>query len=202
MFNLELTKNKTVSRNVVVSAIAAIAIFAAYSWIMAPHIEYLQAAEQYSSITQELVQKNKFLSSNIALEQKKLENLNADLQQLKGKIFDINSARNFFANIQNVAEDQRCSIHSLKFMPAVSASKDNQNAASIWLTANSASLTISGRYSDIVNFIEKIQKNQRYVWIDKLDIGTVDTAPDQLKCEMIITIYVIEDKETLVNGKQ
>lgn len=182
------------SRNVVFSALVVIEAIALYSWIVRPHVNYLQAAQICESVADKLAKKNQIISNNVTTRRKELKELEERFEHIHIKLFDPVKAKEFFSDIQAMAEETNCVIYSLNFSPTDSALEACQEVSS-HITANHAILSAVGNYKDAVALINKLQGRSKQVWIDSISIEPVGNNSEQLKCDITVTIYIIHSKE-------
>ena len=179
------------SRNVVFSALVVIEAIALYNWIVRPHVNYLQAAQICESVADKLAKKNQIISNNVTTRRKELKELEERFEHIHIKLFDPVKAKEFFSDIQAMAEETNCVIYSLNFSPTDSALEAGQEVSS-HITANHAILSAVGNYKDAVALINKLQGRSKQVWIDSISIEPVGNNSEQLKCDITVTIYVIQ----------
>ena len=179
------------SKNVVFAAFVVIEAIALYNWIVTPHLNFLRAAQRYESVADKLAKKNRIISTNVKLRKKKLGQLQEEFEHIHIKLFDPVKAKEFFSDIQAMAEQTNCVIYSLNFSPTDSVLKAGQSEISSHITANRAIFSVGGRYKDIVALINKLQNRSKQVWIDSISMEPVDRNSELLKCDMSIAIYVI-----------
>ena len=179
------------SRNVVFSALVVIEAIALFNWIVRPHVNYLRAAQIYESVADKLAKKNQIISNNVTIRRKEHKELKERFEHIHIKLFDPVKAKEFFSDIQAMAEETNCVIYSLNFSPTDSALEAGQEVSS-HITANHAILSAVGNYKDAVALINKLQGRSKQVWIDSISIEPVGNNSEQLKCDITVTIYVIQ----------
>jgi len=182
------------SRNVVFSALVVIEAIALYNWIVRPHVNYLRAAQIYESVADKLAKKNQIISNNVTIRRKEHKELKERFEHIHIKLFDPVKAKEFFSDIQAMAEETNCVIYSLNFSPTDSALEAGQEVSS-HITANHAILSAVGNYKDAVALINKLQGRSKQVWIDSISIEPISNNSEQLKCDITVTIYIIHSKE-------
>ncbi len=194
--NLANLNNST--RNAIFAALAIIATIAMYNWILAPHVNYLSAAQQYETVVSKAVEKNKAIARDVENKTKKLEELYEQLAKSRNTLFAPGEAKAFFSDLQAVAEETGCTVRSLNLFVNKSISKDKrkQTEDTSGIVADSATLSVTGQYDNIFNLVEKLQNHAKSIWMNSFEIKTIDFNSAQLKCDMTITIYIIQDKET------
>ncbi len=183
------------SKNVVFAALVVIGAIILYNWIVTPHVNYLRAAQRYESITDLLARKILVIKNNVTIKKKELEELQENFEHIHIKLFDPVKAKEFFSDIQAMAEETNCVIYSLNFSPADSALDAGQLEVSSHITANRATLSAVGNYKDIVVLINKLQDRPKQVWIDSISIEPISGNSEQLKCDITVTIYMLHSKE-------
>ena len=182
------------SRNVVFSALVVIEAIALFNWIVRPHVNYLRAAQICESVADKLAKKNQIISNNVTTRRKELKELEERFEHIHIKLFDPVKAKEFFSDIQAMAEETNCVIYSLNFSPTDSALEAGQEVSS-HITANHAILSAVGNYKDAVALINKLQGRSKQVWIDSISIEPVGNNSEQLKCDITVTIYMLHSKE-------
>lgn len=180
------------TRTTVFSALIIIAAVAMYDWIIAPHVTCLSASQQYESVVNKAVEKNKALVSEVGTKKKKLEELYQQLTASRSIMFTPDEAEVFFGDLQTIAEETGCTVHALNLVGNKPSSRDKRKPEDTSdITANSATLTVSGRYNSIFALVEKLQNHAKKVWLDSFDMKVVDFSSGRIECNMTITIYTI-----------
>ncbi len=187
-----LTKSSRSSRNVMLVALVLIGAVAAYNWIIAPHLNYLQAAQKYELTAENHAKANKIVSDKVETKKKELAQLRERIKQASARLFDLQSADKFFSGIQTAAQAENCRIYSSQF----SKTDHTSNAASPQnVVLHSASLEIAGGYGNLVALMDKLQDCPQQVNIDLLKIESAKDDCDLLICDAVVKAYVIQDKE-------
>lgn len=186
------TKSTHSSRNVMLAALVLIGTIAVYNWIVAPHAGYLLAAQRHRSVISKLTEKNQIINNNVAIKRKKLKELREKFRQVHAALFDPIEAKDFLSDIQAASEEANCTMQSLNFSQTDSALKAKQSKAGSHITANRATLSVVGNYRNLVALMNKLQDGLRQVWIDSISIRSIRNNPDQLECDMTVTVYVIQ----------
>jgi Tfp pilus assembly protein PilO len=193
-----LTNLNSSTRNTVFGALIIIAAIAMYNWIVNPHINHLHAAQQYAAVVGKAEEKNKTAVREIKAKTKKLEKLYAQLAEVRGALSTPDEAKEFFSSLQDLAEETGCTVKSLNLATREpSDNKRNQPKRTSGIVANSATLTVSGQYDDIIRLVEKLQNRAKRIWMDSFRIETVDSKSDLLKCDMTIIVYTAEEEPVL-----
>jgi len=180
------------SKNVVFAALVIIGAITLYNWIVTPHVNHLRAAQKYASVADKLAKKNQIIYNNVAIKKKELEELQEKFKHIHIKLFEPVKAKEFFSDIQAMAEETNCVIYSLNFSPTDPALDAGKLEISSHITANRATLSAVGNYKDIVALINKLQGRPKQVWIDSISIEPISSNSEQLKCDITVTIYVIQ----------
>ncbi len=180
------------TRATVFSALIIIAAIAMYDWIVAPHVTYLSASQQYESVVNKAMEKNQAVTLEVGTKTKKLEELYQQLAESKSILFTPDRAEAFFSDLQTIAEGTGCTVNALKLVGSKPSSRKPEDTLGI--TANSATLTVSGRYNSIFALVEKLQNQPKKVWLDSFEMKVTDFSSGRIECSMTITIYTIQDK--------
>jgi len=186
-----LAKLNSASRNAISAALVVIVAIAVYNWIVAPHVTHLHAVQQYEFVVDDVVKKNKILSSAVRTKKKKLEQLHEEFAQLQGSLFTADKAKEFFSDLQAISVQAGCTVYSLNLVTSERNSEQGQAEDALGIVTKSAILSVIGAYGDIIRLIESLQARQQKVWIDSVKMTSCEDASGQLKCDMTITICTI-----------
>ncbi len=188
-----LAKLGSSTRNATSAALIVIAAFAMYNWMVTPQATYLSAARGYESAMDKIVEQNKSIARQIEIKKKELQVLRENSAQLQSVLFAPDQAKEFFSDLQVVSEQAGCVVHSINLI----TDKRNPENERLGVVTKSAALSIVGVYRDIVKLVERLQARTQKVWIDELEVQTFDYSSDKAKCDLIVTICQIMDKDTL-----
>ena len=192
-----LAKLNSASRNAISAALVVIVAIAMYNWTVSPHVVQLSVVQQYESVLDDVVKKNKILSSAVKIKNKKLEQLGEQFAQLQSSLFMIDKAKEFFSDLQVISEQMGCTVYSLNLTTDKQNSKEGQAEDATGIVTKSAILSVIGAYGDIVRLVERLQARPQKVWIDSVRMTSLDNDSGQLKCDITITICTLQDKEAI-----
>jgi hypothetical protein len=195
MLTGSINKLNRSSQNAVFAALVIISTIAMYSWIVAPQISYLSAAQQYESAVGNIMDNNKALARKIEAGTKKLKESHEQLLRSQNVLFTPEEAKKFFGDLQTTLEETGCTVHSLNLVGSKTPPKNKRSKDTSGIVANSAMLSVIGQYNSIIRLLEKLQNCNQKIWIDSFKMEIFDFGSAQLKCGMTITIYTIQDKE-------
>jgi len=176
--------------NAMFIAIALVAMIAAYRWMIAPHTNYLRAAQKYRITADNLVKKKLVVLNKINSKKRQLEQLKEQYGQISTALFDANEAKEFFERIQDKARNANCIISSLKILPVRAKFETQQPQSDYFITENSAILGISGDFKNIVLLVNSLQDNSKKVFIDSIDIKSSKANSEKLECDITVRIFV------------
>ncbi len=186
------------SQNSIFAALIVIAAVAMYKWIFTPHVNYLFAAQQYNFAVSKIVEKNTDVAREIEVETKKLGRLSEQLALSQDKLFTPEEAKEFFGDLQTIFEETGCMVHSLNLAVNKPRDKNKQSENVSGIVANSAKLSVSGQYNSIIRLVEGLQGHTPRVWVDSFKMEIIDFGSGRLKCDMTVTIYTIQNRETVL----
>jgi len=192
----KLTKFNRSTRHTVSVSLIVIAALAMYNWLVTPHADYLSAAQGYESVMDNVVEKNKTISNIANIKRKKLQELSEKSAQLQSILFTPDQAKEFFSDLQAVSEETGCVVYSLNLMTNKPSPKDRDSEDTSGIVTKSAVLSVVGVYRNIAKLMERLQARTQKVWIDSIEVLTLDYSSDQPRCNITITICALTDKET------
>jgi len=180
---------------VMLGALVLIAAIAVYNWAVAPHWNYLQAAERYESTREKLSVKGKSLRTAVAAQRVELQELERRRSQIEGMLFSPVEATTFLNGVQSVAEDTGCVTRSLTFLSVSPDAESGRLAERAGTVVRCASLSVLGGYGEIVELVERLQNRPQQVSIDSLSLRIGEAHPGKLDCNMTIVIWVLPQPE-------
>jgi len=192
----KLAKLNRSTRHTVSVSLIVIAALAMYNWLVTPHADYLSAAQGYESVMDNVVEKNKTISNIVNIKKKKLQELSEKSAQLQSILFTPDQAREFFSDLQAVSEETGCVVYSLNLMTNKPSPKDRDSEDTSGIVTKSAVLSVVGVYRNIAKLMERLQARTQKVWIDSVQVRTLDYSSDRPRCDITITICALTDKET------
>jgi len=191
----DIAKLNRSSRNAVSVALVIIAAIAMYNWTVTPHTTYLFAAQRYEASIDNVAEESKLIREKVKTKKKKLQELREEFAELQSILFTPDKATEFFSDLQPISEEAGCTVHSLNFVTGGPVLEGGESENPLGIVANSAMLSVVGIYGNVIKLVERLQARTQKVWIDSVRMEAIGGNPDQLRCNMTITIYTIEDRE-------
>jgi len=196
MLSEQLTRISRPSRGAFLGALVLIVTFGMYQWILAPHTLELSAAQRYEGLMEGISKKNESSKKLLAAKEKKLAELSKNYEELSVCLFDGAGAKKFYSELASLAEQSKCKVNSLNSLPGrLSADRRRAERAS-GISSQSVRLSVVGSYGGIIDLTGRLNSYQPKVYVDSMALELLG-ASRQLKCEMTITIYVVDDKEAV-----
>jgi hypothetical protein len=179
------------ARNATSASLILIAALAMYKWIVTPQTAYLSAARGFESAMDRVVEQNKSVAKQVELKSKELKVLRENSTQLQSILFTPNQAKEFFSDLQVISEQAGCAVHSINLISDRRKPKNER----LGIVTSGVALSVVGVYKDIVKLIERLQTRTQKVWIDSIEMRTLDSSSDKAICDLIVTIGQITDKD-------
>ncbi len=196
MLTDRLAKVNSTSRNAFLGALILIATMAMYNQILGPRAAYLFAVQQQEFVLSSIAEKRETVGESIETKKQELEELKDRLTEMQSILLTGREAKEFLSDLQVIATECGCVVNSLNVTQHSGRGKGRSRGDEAGIEVRSAELNIVGAYDNIIALVTRLQARSRKVWIDSLSIEDVDNDSSQLKGEIIITIYVVPDKET------
>jgi len=187
-----LAKLNKPARNGISAAMVIIAAIAMYRWTIPPHYNYLASAKSYEHAVDDIIEHSKIIKAQVETQKTQLQKLHENSSQLESVLFTSNEAKEFFSDLQVIAEQSGCVVQSSNFIPGKSDSKKKHEGIEV----KSANISVLGIYKNIETFVGRLQSRTQKVWIDTVKMENLDETSNNVLCELTITIYQISDKDT------
>ncbi len=199
MLTDKLIKSSPSSRIFASASTIAIVTLLTYSWIVAPQVNYLHAAQQHKAMSGNAEKRTISIKNQIHKNNAELTGLNQYIDEIRDSFFTPNEAKEFFSDLDLIALQSGCNISSLTFMSARSVVPDAGSEHFSSVILKGAEVIFTGQYDTILKFLETLSGYHQRISIGSLLIKPNPNNAEDLLCSMTITIYLIENKETISN---
>ncbi len=191
----DLAKINRKMRNAFFGALVIIISFGMYNQITSPHVKWLFALHRYEAAVDDISSKNKDIKDTLKVSKKNLEELTAQFAHVRNILFTPSEAEEFFSDLQAISVETECPIYSLTFVPDSPSEEVKQAEQALGVTAKKAVLSVAGLYENIMRLMERLQTRSRKVWVEGLSMEAVNDEIPQIKCDVTVKIYVMQNKE-------
>ena len=199
MLTEQIIKSSPTSKVAVSVCLVAIVGLATYNWIVSPQTSYLYAARQYEKMVDNAGKKTQIIKNQIKVKEIELEKLTSQITEMENRFFKAESAKEFFLSLEPLALSCGCSIDSLTFITDNAVSKDDDENKDTGISTKHSAVSVTGDYENLVTFLRKLNEYDQRVSVRDLCIESNSNSNEELACDMVVTIYVAEDKETVNN---
>ena len=186
------------SSGAVLAGLVLIGAVAMYSWIVAPHLNYLRAVQKYEPILDDIVKEKDALRNLLVRRRETLEKINKRFDGLAKSLFTYVQARELPQELGIVAERYDCSIVTVNLSDeplSIFGAEGGDKA----IDAMEAQVSVVGDYNGLTSFINRLQERERKIWIHSLIMRVLGDHGGRLTCDLALTIYVIQEKEASSN---
>jgi hypothetical protein len=159
----------------------------------------LFAVQRYEPIVRNIASENEAVRRALGDKRKQLEQMRGQFARIQGTLFTPRQAKEFFADLQNIAEKAGCTVTSVSLLPDQPGPMIKQGENTLLVVGRSVTLGVLAPYDDIVRLLESLERRDQRVWIDSLGMELFDADAVKLKCSFTITIYTIQNKEAAVD---
>ena len=183
-------------RMLVALAVLIIVCIAIYNWVVSPQTAFLGAAQDYERVAKKTELKIDILTRTI----KRMQGEVAQMKEFDAiavdHFFDIDSGLQFLDNLESEATGSGCLIVSLNYMLPEAVEVQGLSCDELGVTSKKAEMEVVGSYSNIAGFLKRLNRHSDRVSVSDLEIAmTADYSA--MRCNMEITVYIIEDKELI-----
>lgn len=191
----DFAKLKRPSRNAFFGSLVLLGAVFMYDHVVEPHTMYLFALHRYGAAMDGILAKGESLEAAMATSRKKLDELTAQFSQVRNILYTQSEAEEFFSDLQAISVETDCPIYSLTFIADEPSAELKQVEQSVGVMAKKAVLSVTGMYQNVMTLVERLQNRSRKVWVESVDVELINNDVAQVKCDIIIKIYTIQNKE-------
>ena len=212
MPNKEAIKACPTSTVVIAGCIIGIVTLVTYTWIVAPHTSHLYAAQKYKNMVLNAGQKSEIIKKQIETKTLEVASLRQKIAEIQDHFFDDRTAREFILDLEPISLQNYCNIDSLSELKARKITTDSEKdkdkkdekespadgSSSVSdITSRRIAISLTGRYDNIIKLLKKFNSYSQRISVSNLSIKSEDLGNQERLCDMIITIYIIKNKETI-----
>jgi len=128
-----------------------------------------------------------------------LTDLHNQIDSIRDSFFTPTEAHEFFSDLDMITLQCGCNISSLTFISAKAAAPEAGTEYFSSVILRRAEITLTGQYDGILAFLAKLGGYRQRISVGSLLIKPNPSNIEDLLCSMNITIYIIENKETISN---
>ena len=195
----KLLKTSSSSKIIISISIIGIISLASYSWIVSPQTCNLHAVQQQQLMRSSTGQKTTMIKDKVQSKEVELAELYKEIAMTKDSFFSHKKAKEFFVDLEPLSLQCGCTIDSLMFMPSESVESKEQNGQKSSVTLEKAKIQLTGQYDNITKFLRKLSGYSERITLSRFFMEPIGPRNRELFAEMHMTIYLIEDKETIDN---
>jgi hypothetical protein len=144
-----------------------------------------------------IAQEKASLKDLLGERRKALADLETQFSQLRPILYTSGQARQLWSDLEAMAAEQRCAVTTvdLSSNQPVAISGEERDALRVEMV--NTSVTIVGDYDGIMAFVARLQAEARKIWVRAVAMEPVDPDAQRLQCRIDISIYMINEKETV-----
>jgi hypothetical protein len=191
----DLAKVNRPTRSAFFGSLILLGALFVYGHTVQPYTAYLFAMRRYDAALDEVLSKHDEIENSLKTGRQKLDELTVEFSQVRNILHTPSQAEEFFSDLQAISVETECPIYSLTFIGDEPSPEVRQVEQAIGVTAKKAVLSITGMYGNIMRLIERLQTRNRRVWVERLEMELINSDVAQVKCNIIIKIYTIQNKE-------
>ena len=166
-----------------------------YGRIVEPHTMRLFALNRYEAAMNEVMAKSEAIENSLKASEKKLDELAAQFTQVRNILYTQRQAEEFFSDLQAISIETQCPIYSLAFVADEPSPDVKKVEHEMGVTAKKAVLSVAGLYQNVMLLVERLQSRSRKVWVEGIEMESINDGAAQVKCNIIIKIYIVQNKE-------
>lgn len=195
MANKKPIKLNPTSKLVISLSSVIIVGIAAYNWTVTPQTSYLRAAHLYDVMIGDAGNMTNDIKSQMGPKNQQVRTLQDELELIQAKFFTPKQANELFLDLEPIAMQYNCTIDKLTFISSEPVSYNGAENGSGDIISKKLSISYTGEYKDIITFLKRLDSYTQRIVISDIHIESDEMVADGLFCQMIITIYMVEDKE-------
>ncbi len=196
----ETIMKSTQTSRIIVSASIVISFgLIIYSWIVSPRASYIQAAQRYETLSDNMETKVANISRSISIKKGKITDLQQELVAIGDNFFKPGEATELFGEFEKFAIKNNCRIQSLNFDRDKIITLDTENMGNLKVVEKAASLNIAGEYGSIIGLLKTLSAYPKKIYMTDMSIKSIGDGNSGLICDIQLKVYLTKDKELLAD---
>jgi hypothetical protein len=191
----------------IAGSIIGIITLLTYTWVVAPQTSHLYAAQQYKNMVLHAGQKSEVIKEQIEAKTLEVASLRQKITEVQDHFFSDRTVREFILDLEPISLQNYCNINSLSELTprkiTTNSEKDEKesfdggNDRISDIISRRIAIGFTGRYDNIIKLLKKFNSYSQRISVSNLSIKSEDLGNQERLCDMIITIYIIKNKETI-----
>ncbi|MCF7974376.1 MAG: hypothetical protein K9N55_11215 [Phycisphaerae bacterium] len=183
------------SRLAVYAACLVVCIVALYGAIVSPHLQYLQAVQNYEPAIDKMIEKQVDISNTLVGRKKVLEDVRQQFDVIGFTVFSAEQKKVFLASLETLAEEFTCSIAKMDSSSDKSQIVIGEISDPTYVQSVETTLSVLGEYNQLALFMDALQHQDHQVWLTSVDIEMMNNQERVLKCDITIKLLVLQEKK-------
>jgi hypothetical protein len=155
----------------------------------------LFALNRYEQTVDRVLAESEDIEKMVSSSRQKLDSLAVEFAQVRNSLFTPGEAEEFFSDLQAISVETDCPIYSLNFVTDESSAEKKEAEQVMGIVPKKAVLSVAGVYENIIKLIDRLQHRSRKVWIEGVHMEAISDNVSQIKCDIMIKIYTMQNKE-------
>ena len=165
------------------AALVGVGLVAVYGWVVHPHAGALRAAQSYERSLQDYAKTNAAVNVALRREQRLLEELSQEHEQLSARVFEPADAQDLLGRLESYCVNNACSLTSV-------TSLDSREAYGATIVPMTTAVSVNGTYDGIIGLVDTLTARPQAVVIESLRMTVLQASSEQIRCSIVFTIYV------------
>ncbi|MFC1763604.1 type 4a pilus biogenesis protein PilO [Planctomycetota bacterium] len=196
MLTEQLIRLNNRSRFALSATLTLIIVYALYSWMMAPHVTYLRAVQQYVPAVHQVEEEWDVLRATLAEDKEALHSLRNDFLSMRQILFSYDEAKEWFNDLESLAAAQGCAVSTIHMGSNGPINVVVDQEQETLIEGVDAHMTVVGTFNDLLRFVQHVQEQPRRVFVRSLQMESMIRHSEHLTCRLAVTVYMLEEQET------
>jgi len=180
----------------IVSVLSFLGLLVLHNNVVSLHMASLRASQQYERATSARIKKEMAVNNALKAKEVELRNVLADYALCENVLFSADEAQEFFDALGTACMEVGCTVKSVDYSDQKHDVATNAPEGHLMIISRTAELQVLGGYSSVVDFVETLERQSHKVWIDKLNLSVRRSDRGSIRCHLMLTVYMTENKES------
>jgi hypothetical protein len=183
------------ARNSFSAALILIGVLALYNWVLAPHLGYLHAMQQYSSVVNRVVEEKNRISDTLDTKVQQWHLLQAEMTELDEGLFPAEEARTLIRNLLPLAEETGCTVVMADFADKSKPGPAPEPNRPATVAASRVTLDVAGPFDRVSALLQRFRDHRPRIWVNSCQLDFSGGASEALACHLTLTLYVTGEEQ-------
>jgi hypothetical protein len=183
------------TRNASSAALIVIGVLALYNWVLAPHLGYLHAMQEFGSVVNRVAQERDRICSTRDSKVSRWHTLQRELAELEEGVFTADQAKTFIRGLLPLVEETGCAVIMADFIGGGKTTRIEDPNQTVVIAVSHLNLDALGQPDQVSALLQRLRDHRPRISISACQFDFSDGGSGQVECHLALVVYALENRK-------